>query len=353
MTLKDQQQPSDTSESRKKMRAAQVPKAGGAFELVERPVPEPPAFHVRIRAQACGVCHSDSITKDGIFPIQYPRVPGHEVIGVIDAIGEDVKPWKVGQRVGLGWYGGHCGICEPCRRGDLVACQNASIPGITYDGGYADYVVAPAEALAAVPDSLDSTEAAPLLCAGITTFNAIRNSNARAGDLVAILGIGGLGHLAVQYAAKMGFEVVAIARGADKAQFAKELGAHHYIDSTTEDVAQSLKKLGGAKLILATVTNADAMSAAIGGLGYAGELVVVGVSMEPIKVSPIQLIMQRQSVHGWPSGTAIDSEDTLDFSALQNVKALIERYPLEKAAEAFDRMMSGKARFRVVLETNA
>ena len=353
MSTKEPAQPSDPSSSKKTMRAAQVPKAGAPFELVEREVPEPPAQHVRIRVQACGVCHSDSVTKEGIFPIQFPRVPGHEIIGIIDALGEGVKPWKVGRRVGLGWYGGHCGICEPCRRGDLVACQNASIPGVTYDGGYADYVIAPAEALAAVPESLDSTESAPLLCAGITTFNAIRNSGARASDLVAILGIGGLGHLAIQYAAKMGFEVVAIARGADKAPLAKELGAHHYIDSNAENVADALKKLGGARLILATVTNADAMSAAIGGLGYAGELVVVGVSMDPIKVSPIDLIMQRRSVHGWPSGTAIDSEDTLKFSALQGVKASIERYPLEKAAEAYDRMISGKARFRVVLETGA
>ncbi len=346
------QQPSDTTVSRGTMRVAQVPKAGGAIELVERPIPKPPAGHVRIRVQACGICHSDSITKEGLFPgIQYPRVPGHEVVGLIDAIGENVVPWTAGQRVGLGWYGGHCGHCEPCRRGDLVMCQNASIPGITYDGGYADYVIAPAEALAAVPESLNSAEAAPLLCAGITTFNAIRNSGAKPPDLVAILGIGGLGHLAVQYAAKMGFEVAAIARGADKAKFTKDLGAHHYIDSTTEDVAQSLKNLGGAKLVLATVTNADAMTVAIGGLGYAGELVVVGVSMEPIKITPIQLIMQRLSVHGWPSGTAIDSEDTLDFSALQNVKALIERYPLEQAAEAYERMMSGKARFRAVIET--
>ena len=354
MPVAERHQPSDTTASRKTMRAVQVPKAGAPFQVVDLPIPEPPADHVRIRVQACGVCHSDSITKDGLFPgIEYPRVPGHEIIGLIDSIADGVKPWKVGQRVGLGWYGGHCGHCEPCRRGDLVMCQNASIPGITYDGGYAEYVIAPAEALAAVPASLDSVEAAPLLCAGITTFNAIRNSKALAGDLVAILGLGGLGHLGVQYAAKMGFEVVAIARGAEKAKFAKELGAHHYIDSTSEDVADALKKLGGAKLILATVTNSDAMTAAIGGLGYAGEFVVVGVSMEPIKVSPFQLIGQRQSVHGWPSGSAIDSEDTLDFSALQNVKALIEKFPLEKAPEAYDRMASGKARFRAVIETGA
>jgi D-arabinose 1-dehydrogenase-like Zn-dependent alcohol dehydrogenase len=351
MSTKDPAQPSDPKASRKTMRAAQIPKAGAAFELVERPVPEPAAQHVRIRVQACGVCHSDSITKEGHFPgIQYPRVPGHEVIGLIDAIGDDVKPWKVGQRVGLGWYGGHCGYCEPCRRGDLVMCRNASIPGISYDGGYAEYVIAPAAALALIPESLDSAEAAPLLCAGITTFNAIRNSNAKAPDVVAILGIGGLGHLAVQYAAKLGFHTVAIARGADKEKFAKELGAKHYIDSTTEDVSQALQKLGGARLILSTVTSADAINAAIGGLGYAGELVVVGVSMDPIKVTPMQLIMNRQSLHGWPSGTAIDSEDTLGFSELQNVKALIEKFPLDKAAEAYDRMMSGNARFRAVIE---
>ena len=354
MSTKDPAQPSDPSSATKTMRVAQVPKPGAAFEVVERPVPEPPALHVRVRVQACGVCHSDSVTKDGLFPgIQYPRVPGHEVIGLVDAIGDGVKPWKVGQRVGLGWYGGHDGTCEPCRRGDFVACQNASIPGITYDGGYADYVIAPAEALASVPESLNSTEAAPLLCAGITTFNAIRNSKARASDLVAILGIGGLGHLAIQYAAKMGFEVVAIARGAEKASLAKELGAHHYIDSKAESVPEALKKLGGARLILSTVTDAEAMSNAIGGLGYAGELVMVGIAAEPVKVPIIPMVMQRQSVHGWPSGTSIDSEDTLKFSALQGVKARIERYPLEKAAEAYDRMMSGKALFRVVLETGA
>jgi D-arabinose 1-dehydrogenase-like Zn-dependent alcohol dehydrogenase len=356
MSTIDLAQPTDASTSNsatKTGRAFQVPKPGGAFELVTRPVPEPPAQHVRVRVQACGVCHSDSVTKEGLFPfVQYPRVPGHEIIGLVDAIGDGVKQWKVGQRVGLGWYGGHDGTCEPCRRGDFVACQNPSIPGVTYDGGYADYVVAPAEALASVPESLSSVEAAPLLCAGITTFNAIRNSKALPPDLVAILGIGGLGHLAVQYAAKMGFEVVAIARGADKGPLAKELGAHHYIDSTVENVAESLKKLGGAKLILATVTDADAMSAAIGGLGYAGELVIVGVSAEPVKVPIVPMVMQRQSVHGWPSGTAIDSEDTLKFSELQGVKASIERYPLDKAAEAYDRMMSGKARFRVVLEVS-
>ncbi len=354
MTTPDTAQPSAPSASTKTMRAVQVASAGGPFEVVDRPIPEPSAGQVRIQVQACGICHSDSITKEGLFPgIQYPRVPGHEVVGLIDAMGEDVKPWKVGQRVGLGWYGGHCGYCEACRRGDLVMCRNASIPGITYDGGYAEYVIAPAAALALLPESLDSAEAAPLLCAGITTFNAIRNSNAQAPGLVAILGIGGLGHLAVQYAARLGYKTVAIARGADKEKFAKELGAHHYIDSTSQDVAKELQALGGAKLILSTVTNTDAVNAALGGLGYAGELVVLGVSMEPIKVSSLQLIGNRQSVHGWPSGTAIDSEDTLNFSELQNVKALIETFPLEKAPEAYDRMMSGKARFRAVLAVRA
>jgi D-arabinose 1-dehydrogenase-like Zn-dependent alcohol dehydrogenase len=283
----------------------------------------------------------------------YPRVPGHEIIGLVDAIGEGVPQWKVGQRVGIGWYGGHCRRCEPCRRGDMVACQNPMIPGITYDGRYADYVVAPAEALAAVPEGFESADAAPLLCAGITTFNALRNTGARPPDTVAVLGLGGLGHLGVQFAAKMGFNTVAIARGAEKAKFAHDLGAHHYIDSARENVAETLKTLGGARVILATVTDAGAMSAAIGGLGYAGEFVILGVPGEPLQVSAVPLVMQRQSVHGWPSGTSIDSEDTLKFSESINVRPLIEKYPLDRAPEAYDRMMSGKARFRVVLETGA
>ncbi|HVW77204.1 MAG TPA: alcohol dehydrogenase catalytic domain-containing protein [Alloacidobacterium sp.] len=335
-------------------RYVQVPKGGGPLELVTRDVPEPKAGEVRIRVQACGVCHSDSVTKDSLFPgIQYPRVPGHEVVGVVESVGEGVPQWKPGQRVGVGWYGGHCGRCEPCRRGDLVACQNALIPGITYDGGYADYIVVPAAAVAAVPDSLQSAEAAPLLCAGITTFNALRNTGAKPPATVAVLGLGGLGHLGVQYAAKMGFNTVAIARGADKADFARKLGARRYIDSTTQNVGEELKKLGGARVILATVTDNDAMSAAAAGLGYAGELVVLGVSPKPLALSTIPMILQRQSVHGWPSGTAIDSEDTLKFSELMNVLPMIERYPLEKAAEAYDRMMSGNSRFRVVIETGA
>jgi D-arabinose 1-dehydrogenase-like Zn-dependent alcohol dehydrogenase len=332
----------------------QINQAKAAFELVTRDVPEPKAGEVRIRVQACGICHSDYFAKEGLFPgIAYPIVPGHEVIGLVDAVGTGVIRWRVGQRVGVGWYGGHCGICDPCRHGDFVLCETGRIPGISYDGGYADYMIAPAEALAAIPDALSSADAAPLLCAGITTYNALRHSGARPGDLVAILGVGGLGHLGVQFAAKMGFEVVAIARGADKGKFVQTLGAHHYVDSTGEDVAQSLRKLGGASVVLATVTNADAMTATIDGLGRNGTLVVVGATPEPIKVSPMQLIQGRKSIKGWPSGTAKDSEDTLKFSALTGIRPMIERYPLERAAEAYDRMMSGGARFRVVLETGA
>ena len=331
-------------------RYAQVTKKGGPLEVVTRPVQDPGPGQVRVRVQACGVCHSDSITMYGIFPIEYPRVPGHEVVGVVDAVGEGVTQWKAGQRVGIGWYGGHCGKCEPCRRGDHICCQILQIPGISYDGGYADYVVAPAMALAAVPDSLAGADAGPLLCAGITMFNALRNSGARPPDVVAVLGMGGLGHLGVQYAAKMGFTTVAIARGADKTQFAHELGAHYYIDNTSQDVAAELQKLGGARTILATVTEAGAMSASIGGLGHQGKLVIIGVPGEPLQVPAVPLILQKQAVVGWPAGTSIDSEDTLKFSVLTGVKAMIEKYPLDKAQEAFDRMMSGKARFRVVLE---
>ncbi|MGC1293884.1 MAG: alcohol dehydrogenase, partial [Alloacidobacterium sp.] len=324
-------------------RYVQVAKGGAPLEVVTRDVPEPKAKEVRIRVQACGVCHSDSVTVQGLFPsITYPRVPGHEVVGTVDAVGENVPQWKVGQRVGVGWYGGHCGRCEPCRRGDLVACQNALIPGITYDGGYADYIVVPDDAVAAVPDSFKSAEAAPLLCAGITTFNSLRNTGAKPPDMVAILGLGGLGHLGVQFAAKMGFNTVAIGRGADKAKFAHDLGARQYIDSTSVNVAEALQKLGGARVILATVPDNDAMSAAIGGLGYAGELVLLGVSMTPLQVTTLPLILQRQSIHGWPSGTSIESEDTLKFSELTGVLPMIEKYPLEKAADAYARMMSGK-----------
>jgi len=335
-----------------KMRAMQISKANGPFELVEREIPEPVPGSVRIKIQACGVCHSDSVTKDGLFPgIEYPRIPGHEVVGVIDAVGSGVAGWKEGQRVGVGWNGGYCGYCDPCRRGQFFGCQIAGqVTGITYDGGYAEYMTAPASALAAVPDELSAVEAGPLMCAGVTTFNALRNSGARAGELVAILGIGGLGHLGVQFAAKMGFKTVAIARGTDKEPLARELGAHHYIDSKTQDPAAELTRMGGAKVILATVTNGEAMKAAMGGLGLEGKFMVLGID-ESLEVSPLLLITGSRSVAGWYSGTSIDSQDTLAFSALSGVRSMNEVYPLEQAGEAYDRMMSGQARFRIVLTT--
>lgn len=334
------------------MRAVQVPHANGPLQLVEREIPEPGPQQVRIKVQACGICHSDVFTKEGLFPgIAFPRVPGHEIVGLVDKVGTGVGLWKEGQRVGVGWYGGHCGRCPSCRRGDFVTCQNAQTPGISYDGGYAEYMVAPEEALALVPDELSSEDAAPLLCAGITTYNALRNSGARAGDVVAILGIGGLGHLGVQFAVKMGFRTVAIARGRDKEELALRLGAHLYLDSQAQDVAAELTRLGGARVVLATVTSSKAMSAVVDGLGVNGKLLVVGASAEPIEVSPFQLIMARRSVEGWPSGVAADSEDTLAFSALAGVRPMIETMPLERAAEAYDRMMSGQARFRMVLTT--
>jgi D-arabinose 1-dehydrogenase-like Zn-dependent alcohol dehydrogenase len=337
-----------------KMRAVQVTSANGPFELIEREIPEPGAGQVRIKIQACGVCHSDAFTKMGAFPgIQYPRVPGHEVVGIVDKVGDAVPNWRVGQRVGVGWHGGHCGHCSSCRRGDFVTCVNGQIPGISYDGGYADYMIAPFEALAAVPDELQAAEAAPLLCAGITTYNALRNSGARPGDLVAVLGIGGLGHLGVQFAAKMGCRTIAIARGADKGTLARQLGAHDYVDSIAQDVAAELKKLGGARVILSTVTNSQAMSAAAGGLGVGGKMIVVGVSPEPIEISPLLLIGGRRSIQGWPSGTSSDSEDTLAFSALAGIRPMIETMPLERAADAYERMMSGAARFRMVVTTEA
>lgn len=335
-------------------RAFQVTAAGGSFELVQREFPEPGPGQVRIRVQACGVCHSDSITKYGIFPgIAYPRVPGHEVAGVIDAVGADVPVFQTGQRVGLGWHGGHCNYCTPCRRGDFILCENQKISGISYDGGYADYVIAPANVLALIPEDLADVDAAPLMCAGVTTFNSLRHSGAQPGDVVAILGIGGLGHLGVQFAAKSGYRTVAVARGQDKGVLAKELGAHHYIDSTTQDFAAELQKLGGAAVILSTLTDAPTLSAAVGGLAPNGRLIIVGVPDKPIEVSTIPLVMGHRSIKGWPSGTGIDSEDTLNFSALTGVKPKIEVYPLDKAPEAFDRMMSGKARFRVVITTGA
>jgi D-arabinose 1-dehydrogenase-like Zn-dependent alcohol dehydrogenase len=335
-----------------KMRAVQVPKPGGAFELIEREIPEPGPGLVRIKVEACGICHGDSVVKEGHFPgIQYPRVPGHEVAGVVDAAGPGVVPWKPGDRVGVGWYGGHCGHCPSCRRGDFLNCRTAQVTGITFDGGYADYMVVPAQALALIPSELSAADASPLVCAGITTFNALRHSGARAGELVAVLGLGGLGHLGIQYAARMGFNTVAIARGKDKAPLAFKLGARQYIDSTAQSPAEELQKLGGANLILATVTNSAAMNAVVGGLGIGGKLLVVGASFEPMAISPLALIPGSRSVAGWASGTAIDSEDTMNFSVLTGVRSVNEFFPLEHAAEAYEHMMSGRARFRVVLTT--
>jgi D-arabinose 1-dehydrogenase-like Zn-dependent alcohol dehydrogenase len=331
------------------MRVAQVPRANGPFEIVERPVPAPGAGSVRIKVHACGVCHSDSVTKEGQFPgIQYPRVPGHEVAGVIDAIGPGVAGWEPGQRVGVGWNGGYCGYCDHCRRGDFFACVRGQTTGVTYDGGYGEYMVAPASAVALMPADLPPAEAAPLMCAGLTTFNALRNSGARPGDVVAVLGLGGLGHLGVQYAAKMGFHTVGIARGKDKEPLARKLGASVYIDSTAQDPAAELKKLGGAKVILATATSGDAMSAVQGGLGVNGTLLIVGAAPS-MQVSPISLLSGCQSLKGWYSGTSIDSQDTLAFSARSGVHSMNEPYPLDRVNEAYDRMMSGKARFRVVV----
>jgi 2-desacetyl-2-hydroxyethyl bacteriochlorophyllide A dehydrogenase len=332
------------------MKVAQVSKPGGNFEIVERPIPEPGRAQVRIKVEACGVCHSDAIVKQSGFPgLQYPRVPGHEIAGRIDAVGDDVTQWKPGQRVGVGWHGGHCFVCDPCRRGNFILCQVEKITGISYDGGYAEYVVVPAEAVAAMPDDLAADEAAPLLCAGITVYNSLRNAGARAGDLVAVQGIGGLGHLGIQFARQMGFRTVAIGRGGDKEALVKQLGAHQYIDSDAGAPAAALKALGGAAVILATAPDSRAISALVDGLGPDGKLVIVGAGLEPLSITPLQLIFTRRTVRGWPSGTAKDSEDTLQFSSLSGVRPMIERYPLEKVAEAYDQMISGRARFRVVL----
>src|ERR1700733_8844877 len=333
-----------------KMRVVQVPRAGGPLEIVERDIPEPGPGFVRIKVQACGVCHSDSVTKDGLFPgIQYPRVPGHEVVGVIDAVAPGVPRWKAGQRVGVGWNGGFCGYCDSCRRGEFFACQTSTeVTGVTRDGGYAEYMLAPISALALVPDDLSSVDAAPLMCAGVTTFNCLRNSGAGPGDLVAVVGIGGLGHLALQFAAKMGCKTVAIARGKDEEPLARQLGAHYHIDNKAQDPAAELQKLGGAKVILATVTSADAMKAVLGGLGVGGTLMVVG-AVPSLEVNSLQMIFFDQSVSGWYSGVAIDSEDTLNFSVLSWVRPMNDAFPLDRAAEAYDHMLSGKARFRVVL----
>ena len=332
------------------MKAVQVSKPGGVLEQVERPIPEPGRGQVRIRVDACGVCHSDVMVKDGLWPgLQYPRVPGHEIAGRVDTVGADVANWQPGQRVGVGWHGGHCFTCDPCRRGDFILCQFEKVTAISFDGGYAEYMIAPAEAVAAMPDDLPADEAAPLLCAGITVYNPLRNSGARAGDLVAIQGIGGLGHLGIQCARRMGFRTVAIGRGGDKEPLARKLGAHEYVDTSAGAPAQALQKLGGARVILATAPDAKSISALIDGLAPGGKLVIVGAAPDPLSVSPLQVILSRRSIQGWPSGTAKDSEDALQFSALTGVRPMIERYPLEKAAEAYDQMISGRARFRAVL----
>ena len=334
------------------MRSVQVSKPKGPLEMVERDIPEPGARHVRIKVQACGVCHSDSFTKEGLFPgIQYPRVPGHEIAGIIDVVGKDVSEWKPGQRVGVGWHGGNDFHCDSCRRGDFVTCTNLQVPGIAYDGGYADYVIVPAEAVASIPAELSATEAAPLMCAGITTYNALRNSGAREGDAVAIIGVGGLGHLAIQFASKMGFKTIAIGRGKDKEDLVKKLGAAHYIDSKSQNTVEELVKLGGAKIILGTVPSGKAMGEVLGGLAVNGKLILIGNSDEALEVPPTLFISGRRSVVGWPAGTSMDSQDTLSFSVLSGVRSMNEVFPLERAPEAYERMMSGKARFRAVLTT--
>src|SRR5436305_10671512 len=331
------------------MRVAQVSEPKRPLKLVELPVPEPGPGTVRIRVLACGICHSDSLTKEGLMPgIQYPRVPGHEVAGVIDAVGPGVAGWEPGQRVGVGWNGGYCGYCDHCRRGEFFACVRGQTTGVTYDGGYGEYMIAPASAVARMPVELPPAEAGPLMCAGLTTFNALRNSGARPGDVVAVLGLGGLGHLGVQYAAKMGFHTVGIARGKDKEPLARKLGASVYIDSQAQDPAAELQKLGGAKAILATATSGAAMSAVQGGLAVNGTLLVIGAA-ESMQVSLLVLLSGCRSVKGWYSGTSIDSQDTLAFSVRTGVRSMSETYPLDRVSEAYDRMMSGKARFRVVL----
>ena len=331
------------------MRAMQVPRAGADFQLVEREIPQPGRRQVRIRVQACGVCHSDVITKDGVLPIQYPRVPGHEVIGTIDALGADVASWQVGARVGVGWHGGQDGTCPACRRGDFANCASTIVCGISYDGGYAEYMVAPLEALARVPESLDSAEAAPLMCAGITTFNALRRAGALPSDLVAVQGVGGLGHLGIQFAKKFGYRVAAVGRGPENAVLAKTLGADVYVDSAATDPGAELQRLGGARVVLSTAPSGKAMSPLINGLGPNGVLVVVGAGPDPIEVAPAQLIFGRKRIQGWSAGIPTDSEDTLRFAEMTGVRAMIEKFPLARAAEGYARMMSGKAQFRVVL----
>jgi D-arabinose 1-dehydrogenase-like Zn-dependent alcohol dehydrogenase len=333
-----------------KMKVAQISKAGGDWELVERDLPEPGSNQVRVKVEACGICHSDVLVKDGVWPgLQFPRVPGHEIAGRIDSVGAHVTAWTKGQRVGVGWHGGHCFVCDPCRRGDFAMCVNRKVTGVDFDGGYGEYMLAPASAVAAIPDDLPAEEAGPFMCAGVTVFNALRHSGARAGDLVAVHGIGGLGHLGIQYARQMGFHTVAINRGNDKGPLAKKLGAHHYIDATASDVSAELQKLGGAAVILATAPSAQAISPLVDGLSPDGKLLVPAAPAEPLTINAFPLIMRRSSVAGWYSGTAKDSQETMEFSALAGVHPMIEKYPLERVAEAYEQMHSGKVRFRVVL----
>ncbi len=333
-----------------KMKAAQISKAGGDWELVERDVPEPGPGQVRVKVEACGICHSDTVVKDGVWPgLEYPRVPGHEIAGRVDSVGGNVTTWAKDQRVGVGWHGGHCFVCEQCRRGDFAMCVNRKVTGIDFDGGYATHVIVPTAALAAIPDDLPAEEAGPFMCAGVTVFNALRNSGARAGEVVAVHGIGGLGHLGVQYARRMGFNTVAINRGMGKEDLARQLGAHSYIDATAQDVVAELQKLGGASVILATAPNAQAISGLVDGLAPSGKLLVPAAPSEPLSINVFSLIMKRSSVAGWYSGTAKDSQDTMEFSALSGVHPMIEKYPLDRVAEAYEQMHSGKVRFRVVL----
>src|SRR5437016_347304 len=333
-----------------KMKAAQIAKPGGDWELVERDIPEPGSGQVRVKVEACGICHSDLFVKEGFWPgLQYPRVPGHEIAGRIDAVGGNVVEWKKGQRVGVGWHGGHCFVCAQCKRGDFAMCVNRKVTGFDFDGGYAEYMIAPAATLAAIPDELLAEEAGPFMCAGVTVYNALRNSGARGGELVAVHGIGGLGHLGVQYARQMGFETVALGRGKDKEALARKLGAHHYIDTDHGDVVAELQKLGGARVILATAPNAKAISGLVDGLSARGTLLVPAAPADPLTVSMIPLIMGARTIAGWSSGTARDSQDTLEFSALTGVHPMIEKYPLSRVLEAYEQMHSGKARFRVVL----
>ncbi len=334
------------------MRAAQVSAAGGPFEIVKQELPEPGPGQVRVAVEACGICHSDAVVVDGYLPgASFPLIPGHEVAGRVDAVGPGVENWRVGDRVGIGWFGGNCATCVSCRAGDFINCDNLRIPGVAYPGGFADAMVAPADALAAIPDEIPAVDAAPLMCAGATTFNALRDSGARAGDLVAVLGLGGVGHMGVQYAARMGFDTVAIARGAGKAEAARRWGARHYIDSTAQDVAAELRKLGGARAVLATATDAAAISAGLDGLGPRGELIVIGAAAGQLTVTSAQLIFGSHRVVGHASGTARQSEEALAFSALTGIRPEVETAPLEEVGDAFARMRSGEARFRMVLTT--